>query len=382
MRRSALRLVEQPLIKEEAAIWDETSQEGHSLHFALPYPDSFPPELVSYFVRRFTQKEDVVLDPFCGSGTTSLESALLGRVPLASDMNLLAVKIARAKLEPADLANVALRLQTLNLRRPITVSEYRDHFSAFYDINTFREIANLRVELQKHDDRVSRFIELVALSLLHGHSAGFFSVHTFPQVSVSPEMQLEMNIKRGQTPDYRAIIPRILRKTASVLRDGFPSFIRKVLAKSQIEEADARDLSFVQSGSVSLIVTAPPLPGAAAFPKDQWLRHWFTGVPAGQEALPLGTLDEWLEFMNESLFEFARVVEGGGRVVLDLREVKMGGMTAALDEEVIRMVGEALPHYWQAEHVLLHKEPGMKLQGVGIRRSSSRTRRILVLRRR
>jgi site-specific DNA-methyltransferase (adenine-specific)/site-specific DNA-methyltransferase (cytosine-N4-specific) len=39
----------------------------------------FPIELPSWFIRLFTQKGDVVLDPFLGIGTTAMAALLLDR---------------------------------------------------------------------------------------------------------------------------------------------------------------------------------------------------------------------------------------------------------------------------------------------------------------
>lgn len=49
----------------------ESSNKNHSATFPLNLP--------SWFIKLFTQEGDLVLDPFLGSGTTSLASSLLGR---------------------------------------------------------------------------------------------------------------------------------------------------------------------------------------------------------------------------------------------------------------------------------------------------------------
>jgi DNA modification methylase len=40
---------------------------------------AYPVELPTWFINLFTKKDDVVLDPFVGSGTTAVASLLLGR---------------------------------------------------------------------------------------------------------------------------------------------------------------------------------------------------------------------------------------------------------------------------------------------------------------
>lgn len=49
----------------------ESSNKGHSA--------TFPKALPEWFIKLFTQEQDVVLDPFVGSGTTALVAAELGR---------------------------------------------------------------------------------------------------------------------------------------------------------------------------------------------------------------------------------------------------------------------------------------------------------------
>ena len=44
-----------------------------------PHPAVFPLKIPTFFIKLFTQPGDAVLDPFCGSGTTCVAAARLGR---------------------------------------------------------------------------------------------------------------------------------------------------------------------------------------------------------------------------------------------------------------------------------------------------------------
>ena len=85
--------------------------------------------------------------------------------------------------------------------------------------------------------------------------------------------------------------------------------------------------------------------------------------------------------MNEVLFELARVVRGGGRVVFDLEEIRVGGAVYNLEEELLKVVEEGLPGYWNPESILLSKEKSAQVGGAKLRRDVQHEHRILVLRR-
>ena len=66
----------------------------HGLH---EYKGKFNPQLVRGLLNAYAEStEGVILDPFCGSGTSLVESAISGRTAIGFDMNPLAVFVANA----------------------------------------------------------------------------------------------------------------------------------------------------------------------------------------------------------------------------------------------------------------------------------------------
>ncbi len=62
-----------------------------------------PHNLVAAYIARFSEPGDVVLDPFCGSGVTVVESVRLCRKALGFDINPIAVFLTKMGLERVDI---------------------------------------------------------------------------------------------------------------------------------------------------------------------------------------------------------------------------------------------------------------------------------------
>ena len=63
---------------------------------------------------------------------------------------------SEAKLDSADITEVTLFMQMINLRKPVNANVYREVFSPFFDLNTYREIVNLKSALSASPDRVGK----------------------------------------------------------------------------------------------------------------------------------------------------------------------------------------------------------------------------------
>jgi len=78
---------------------DDESLRAH-VHGFHTYPARMHPVTAARLVRAFSPERGVVLDPFCGSGTVLVEALTAGRDALGTDLNPLAVRLARTKTRP------------------------------------------------------------------------------------------------------------------------------------------------------------------------------------------------------------------------------------------------------------------------------------------
>jgi len=72
----------------------------NSPHEFYRYPGRFSPAFTRAAISVFSQKDDLILDPFVGGGTTAVEALVSGRRSLVADLNPLATFVTRVKTRP------------------------------------------------------------------------------------------------------------------------------------------------------------------------------------------------------------------------------------------------------------------------------------------
>ena len=305
------------------AFWTAAQRRGHSIH-EISYRACFKSQLPGFFIERLTEPGDRVFDPFSGRGTTAVQAALMGRAPAANDVNPLSAMLCAPRLDPPPIAAVAARLREIDLSVAVNDPNEAD-LLAFYHPETLRQITALRAWLMgrgEEIDPVDAWIRMVAINRLTGHSPGFFSVYTMPpNQAVSAVSQRKINEARAQVPPVRNVPAIILKKTLSLLSDGFPApHPPAILLTGAAERTPG-----LADGSVDLIVTSPPFLDVVDYEGDNWLRCWFAGIdPADVRIDKHRGIAAWEAFVRRAFEEFARIVRPGGFVVFEVGEVRGG----------------------------------------------------------
>jgi len=320
--------------------WTSRQRAAHSLH-EVSYRACFKPQLPRFFIERLTRPGDVVYDPFMGRGTTPIEAALLGRVPCGSDVNPLSVMLVEPRLQPPTARAVAARLQEIPWSNSGTTW---DDLLVFYHPETLAEIHALRQYLLGRAesgalDAADRWIRMVAVNRLTGHSVGFFSVYSLPpNQAVSVQSQKKINTDRGQTPPRRNVPELILAKSRALLADCDTQVLARlarVAERTRIFTGAAAGPSGLPADSVDLVVTSPPFLDVVDYATDNWLRCWFCGFDARSIELTVPKrLADWEAAMTAVFTELRRVLRVGGQVAFEVGEVRAG--TVRLEESVIR----------------------------------------------
>lgn len=353
---AVLKLVQAPQFNEQVDVDpSSTPRAGHSLQTAFSYTHLWQTPVVRYLVERFSSKGDLVLDATCATGATGVECALLGRNFIGCSQDPALVKLARARLSPADIAEVVLRLQFINFKKPIDIRGFQNPFPLYFDIDTFCELANLRAAVRNGSSHVDQFIEFIVASILHGHTVAHLSGYSSPHAALTPTEQAAMNRKRGEVPSYRALSARVIKKAAALLQDGVPSALQTKDVERVVVESEPNDMSAVRTGSVNLALVCPEQPGFIEHGLRSWLRSWWLGVESSTETNPKSSVDAWNGYVNEVLLETARGVRRGGRAVVRVGKGRLGTKPTNYREELLGVVNKCLSQYWTVEGTVVER---------------------------
>lgn len=252
----------------------------HPLHSICPYFAMFPEDFVLEQLYAYSRPGDVVLDPFCGRGTTILESLLNNRAALGTDINPVAACVAGAKANVPAPQAVLKRVD--ELRDEFTATACRveprtEFFRHCFHRETYAEIAFLRGALSWRRSHVDRFIAAVMLGILHGesHRSSMYLSNRMPRtISTKPDYSVRWWCERGLFPPRRETF-EVLRRAVQ-FRYSQPPPRRK----GRVVLSDARRCGQVlkkHASSVTLVITSPPYIDTTDYAEDQWLRLWFLG---------------------------------------------------------------------------------------------------------
>ncbi len=281
---------------------------AHALH---PFPAKFPPQLPAAFVAALTRPGDVVLDPMCGSGTTPLATARLGRRALGFDIDPLAILLGRVKVGmlAADSAQatglrLADRAARAVERRPEAIAaamgrRWRGQTRRFVDYwfapRTQRELLALMLEIERLPDPAQRrFLQVAFSSTIIARSRGVSLAldlaHTRPHRAhraISPEGDLLFEAPptgRQGRRQTKTIYPAIEEFRRRVRVNAERLLTEPLAPPPTLAPGNARRLP-LPANSVDLVVTSPPYAGNAI---DYMRAHKYSLVWMGYGVLELG----------------------------------------------------------------------------------------------
>jgi len=301
---------------------DYVSSSPSKLHSICSYMAMFPPSVPSYFIERYTDEGDVVLDPFSGRGTTALEACIHSRIGIGNDKNPLAYVLTFAKVMTPSLGRIYSKIEELqseyeNGKGDIDISSESWEIRMLFSNYTLRQLLFLKENLDWETRSIDAFITAMTLGILHGDSKGYLSISMPNTFSMSP------NYVRNYIKKHGLIKPK--RDVFELLRKKVERCYDKPSARGKAYRSDARSLSKIRSESVRLLMTSPPYTRVIRYGAFNWIRLWFLGKNAKEvdkKLLCSQSLRIYQEFMTGVLEETMRVLRSDGTAVFVIGDVR------------------------------------------------------------
>ena len=249
--------------------------EESTLHQISPYIGKMKSSMTSVIINSFTNKEETIYDPFCGSGTVAFEAWAKGRNIIANDLSPYAYALTYAKLFPylniedamTELDSVAELVHPLIHK--VDLRRIPKWVRSFFHPDTLREIIAWFLVLKL---RQSYFLLSCLLGILHHQRPGFLSYpssHTVPYLRTT-------KFPRDEYPElyqYRSVKERLEKKVVRMLKRV------PLLDTGLHRECHTCDaVNFVPDQKVNAIITSPPYMRQLDYGRDNRLRLWFLGL--------------------------------------------------------------------------------------------------------
>ncbi len=376
---------------------DEEAARAH-VHGFHSYPARLHPSTAARLLRELLPKQATLLDPFCGSGTVLVEGRLAGARAIGTDVNPLALRLARLKVrgvperERRAIVEAARRVRDHADRRRATRARptlrYGEEDVALFEPHVLLELDSLRDGLDAIELRALREdVELVFSAILTKFSR-----------------------KRGDTGQVagaRRIAPgfaakMFVAKAEELARAlaAFEQLLPKDAPAADVHADDARTIGTIGAGGVDLVLTSPPYAATYDYVSHHDLRlRWLRLRTDRFEKLELGSRRayarlrgeearvRWTDELGRTVQAIARTLRPGGLAVLVLADSAVE-RTALRAEEITAQVAresglvieaiasQARPHFHsrtmgafdqrpREEHLIALRRPALPPGGRG-----------------
>ena len=318
-------------------------------HFGVhPYFTRQSWNVVSEYLRRFTEADDLVLDPFGGSGITVVEAMMLGRRAIQLDLNPLCKAMVEGLTLPVEIQELVREIERIKSAYPkqlariatLTEPEVDEQLGKFYpadlalpkgsDVPTVRGLFSRRqlVELalikklvlatKKRSLRRSLLVSFSStvnkINLTYHHStyaspnAGNSAPMMYYRYRIAPNPTELDSLKTFLSKADRLV------KAKREIRDQIND---QTIDRLQVIQGDATRLSMIATESVDYIYTDPPYGKKIPYLDlsimwNAWLELPVTADDFAREAIEGGShskqKDEYGDLIVASIKEMFRVL--------------------------------------------------------------------------
>jgi hypothetical protein len=235
----------------------------------------FPVDFALETIERYSSPGELVVDPFCGRGTTVFAANALGRMGLGVEINAVGWAYAATKLSPAPMNKVLNRFKDLQMAsKHDDLPDLPRFFTLAYAPNIRKFLAAARDNLNWKESHVDRTAMSVLLLYAHGNRKNSLSNQMRQTKAMSPAYALRWWSEREMKPPSLDAVDFLESRLARRYKYGSPSFDGHILRG---DSARVLPRQSKRSSGWSLLLTSPPYIKMANYHYDQWIRLWLLG---------------------------------------------------------------------------------------------------------
>ena len=329
----------------------ERTKHVHRLH---PYLGKFIPQLVEIFLRKYFSAGQMVLDPFCGSGTTLVQANELGISSIGYDVSAFNVMLCQVKTAKYDLIKV--RQEVLHILEQVRQATQKENDNPSLWNDSLIE----QVHLTEENQYLTEWFAPKALNELLTYRSLISSYHyqgllkvILSRAARSSRLTTHFDLdfpKKPQTESYycykhsRTCMPttnafQFLKRYSldSIKRiEEFAS--KRTDATVEIHHGDSRQGDFAQ---VDGVITSPPYVGLIDYHEQHAYAYQLLGLVDHRDK-EIGAATKGASQKARKLYQkdiagvFKRLLDQlkpGGRMII------VAGDRANLYGEIAQMVG-------------------------------------------
>lgn len=239
------------------------------------YPAKMIMKIPSVVIPYLSSEQDLILDPFCGSGTVLLEAKLKNRKAVGLDINPLAALISKVKTKQLDrraLFRLKNKLKASLEKQNTNLNEMNlpnlPNRSYWFSRTAERQLATILFEIKKikNKDYYDFFMICFSACIRYASRA---DPEIVPPV-VSKKMRKILKIRRSSIRKYfLSIVDKNIKRILTLPNDNFNSV--------KVSVSDAREMS-INDESVDLVLTSPPYISAQKYPRSLKLEMFWTNL--------------------------------------------------------------------------------------------------------
>ncbi|AWK62326.1 hypothetical protein HW260_00650 [Helicobacter cinaedi] len=301
-----------------------------------PYPAKFIIDIALHYISNYSKQGDIVLDPFCGSGTTLLASRILKRNAIGFDINYIAYILSQSKILYLNVND----LKYLKEFQPdssyiANILHNYDNISHWFERQSIESLSSIK-------EQINNFVE-------NNHSYKIFLYMVFSSI---------INIASNQDSDTRYAAIKKPHINKSFIFDKFNEKLHQSIALYENLNLNdnhcamflhnSKTLTKKFNSEVSLILTSPPYPNTY----DYYLYHkhrmlWLDFNVKFSMDNEIGSRREYSslklpkEKFNKDLFEIFfecnKILKRHGFVVIIMGDGKIAGKIYHAKDELVSL---------------------------------------------